>query len=67
MLVAIPPKISVSTFMGYLKGKSALMIFEKYAQLKYKYGNWEFWAEGYYSLATGGYTPSANHPLDGWS
>ncbi len=39
MLVAIPPKISVSAFMGYLKGKSALMIFEKHAQLKYKYGN----------------------------
>ncbi|MBA9086571.1 REP element-mobilizing transposase RayT [Fontibacillus solani] len=48
MLVAIPPKISVSSFMGYLKGKSALMIFEKHANLKYKYGNRKFWAEGYY-------------------
>ena len=48
MLVTIPPKISVSSFMGYLKGKSALMIFDKHANLKYKYGNRHFWAEGYY-------------------
>ena len=47
MLVSIPPKISVSSFMGYLKGKSALMIFDKHANLKYKYGNRHFWAEGY--------------------
>ena len=48
MLVSIPPKISVSTFMGYLKGKSSLMIFDRYANLKYKYGNRTFWCRGYY-------------------
>ena len=48
MLVSIPPKISVSTFMGYLKGKSSLMIFDRYANLKYKYGNRAFWCRGYY-------------------
>ena len=48
MLVSIPPKYSVSQIMGYLKGKSSLMIFEKYANLKYKYGNRHFWARGYY-------------------
>ena len=47
MLVMIPPKKSVSAFMGYLKGKSVLMIFEKYANLKYKYENRHFWTEGY--------------------
>ena len=48
MLVSIPPKISVSSFMGYLKGKSSLMIFDKHANLKYKYGNRHFWCRGYY-------------------
>lgn len=48
MLVSIPPKIAVSTFMGYLKGKSSLMIFDKHANLKYKYGNRNFWCSGYY-------------------
>ena len=48
MLVSIPPKISVSSFMGYLKGKSSLMIFDKHANLKYKYGNREFWCREYY-------------------
>ena len=48
MLVSIPPKYSVSQLMGYLKGKSSLMIFEKYANLKYKYGNRHFWCRGYY-------------------
>ena len=48
MLVSIPPNISVSQFMGYLKGKSSLMIFDKYANLKYKYGNRHFWCRGYY-------------------
>ena len=100
MLVSIPPKISVSTFMGYLKGKSALMIYDKHANLKYKFGNRHFWAEGYYVSTVGlneatikkyiqeqekadiamdklsvkeyedpfrAYSPSANHPLDGWS
>ena len=48
MLVAIPPKLSVSEFMGYLKGKSALMIFDRFAHLKYRYGNRQFWCRGYY-------------------
>lgn len=48
MLVSIPPKLSVSQFMGYLKGKSSLMIFDKHANLKYKYGNRQFWCKGYY-------------------
>ena len=53
LLVSIPPKISVSSFMGYLKGKSALMMFDKHANLKYKYGNRHFWAEGYYVSTVG--------------
>ena len=53
MLVSIRPKMSVSSFMGYLKGKSALMIFDKHANLKYKYGNRHFWAEGYYVSTVG--------------
>ena len=48
MLVSIPPKYSVSQFMGYLKGKSSLMIFDRHANLKYKYGNRQFWCKGYY-------------------
>ena len=48
MLITIPPKYSVSQIMGYLKGKSSLMIYEKYANLKYKYGNRHFWCRGYY-------------------
>ena len=53
ILVSVPPKISISAFMGYLKGKSALMIFDKHANLKYKYGNRHFWAEGYYVSTVG--------------
>jgi putative transposase len=48
LLVSIPPHLSVSQFMGYLKGKSALMIFDRHANLKYKYGNRHFWCRGYY-------------------
>jgi putative transposase len=48
MLVSIPPKLSVSAFVGYLKGKSSLMIFDRHANLKYKYGNRKFWCTGYY-------------------
>ena len=48
MLLSIPPKYSVSSVMGYLKGKSALMIFERHANLKYKYGNRHFWCRGYF-------------------
>ena len=48
MLVSIPPKISVSSFVGYLKGKSSLTIFDRHANLKYRYGNRKFWCKGYY-------------------
>ena len=53
LLVSIPPKLSVSSFMGYLKGKSSLMIFDKHANLKYRFGNRKFWAEGYYVSTVG--------------
>lgn len=53
MLVKIPPKIAVSSFMGYLKGKSSLIIFERHANLKYKYGNRNFWAKGFYVTTVG--------------
>ena len=53
MLLKIPPKISISSFMGYLKGKSSLMIFEEYANLKYNYGNRHFWTQGYYVSTVG--------------
>ena len=48
MLVEIPPKIAVSSFMGYLKGKSSTMLYEQFGELKYKYRNREFWRRGYY-------------------
>ncbi len=48
MLISIPPKYSISQIVGYLKGKSSLMIFDKFANLKYKYGNRHFWCKGYY-------------------
>ena len=48
MLVSIPPHLSVAQFMGYLKGKSMLMIFDRHANLKYKYGSRHFWCRGYY-------------------
>jgi len=53
LLMSIPPKYSVSSVMGYLKGKSALMIFERHANLKYKYGNRHFWCGGYYVSTVG--------------
>ena len=53
MLVSIPPKYSVAQIVGYLKGKSSLMIFEKYANMKYKYGNRHFWCRGYYVDSVG--------------
>jgi len=53
MLVEIPPKVSVSGFVGYLKGKSSLMIYEKYKSLQFKYRNREFWCRGYYVDTTG--------------
>ena len=48
MLISLPPKYSVSAFMGYLKGKSSLMIFDKFANLKYRYGNRQFWCRGFF-------------------
>ena len=59
MLVSIPPKYSVAQIMGYLKGKSSLMIFEKYANLKYKYGNRHFWCRGYYVSTVGANMPNS--------
>ena len=53
ILVSIPPKLSVASFVGYLKGKSALMMFEKHANLKYRYGNRHFWSRGYYVSTVG--------------
>lgn len=53
LLVEIPPKMSVSSFMGYLKGKSVMMIFNRHANLKYKFGNRNFWATGYYVSTVG--------------
>ena len=53
LLVKIPPKYSVSSFMGYLKGKSALMIFDRHANLKYKFGSRHFWSRGYYVSTVG--------------
>ncbi len=54
MLVSRPPKLAVADFMGYLKGKSTLMMFERHANLKYKYGRRVFWAKGYYVNTVGG-------------
>ena len=53
LLLSIPPKYSISQIMGYLKGKSAMMIFERHANLKYKFSNRYFWAEGYYVSTVG--------------
>ena len=53
LLLSIPPKYSISQIMGYLKGKSAMMIFERHSNLKYKFGNRHFWAEGYYVSTVG--------------
>ena len=55
MLISIPPKYSVAQIMGYLKGKSSLMIFDRHANLKYKYGNRHFWCRGYYVDTVGKY------------
>ena len=53
MYVSIPPKMSISSFVGYLKGKSTLIIFERHANLKYKYGNRTFWCRGFYVSTVG--------------
>ena len=68
ILVAIPPKISVSGFMGYLKGKSSLLIFQKYGNMKFAYRNREFWCRGYYVDTVGKNTKAIaeyiKHQLD---
>ena len=53
LLISIPPKMNISSFMGYLKGKSSMMIFKDHANLRYKYGNCNFWATGYYVSTVG--------------
>ncbi len=53
LLLSIPPKVNISSFMGYLKGKSSMMIFKDHANLRYKYGNCNFWATGYYVSTVG--------------
>jgi putative transposase len=53
LLLSIPPKYSISAIMGYIKGKSAMMIFDRHSNLKYKFGNRKFWAEGYYVSTVG--------------
>ena len=53
MLISFPPKYSIAQVVGYLKGKSSLMIFDKFANLKYKYGNRHFWCKGYYISTVG--------------
>ena len=60
MLVSIPPYISIAQFMGYLKGKSSLMIFDRHANLKYKYGSRNFWCRGYYVDTVGKNTKAIN-------
>lgn len=64
MLVRIPPKYSVSQIVGYLKGKSSLMIFDKFANLKYKYGNRHFWCRGYYVDTVGKNTKKIKEYID---
>ena len=64
MLVSIPPKYSIAQIMGYLKGKSSLMIFDKHANLKYRYGNREFWCRGYYVDTTGKNTKAVREYIE---
>ncbi|EFB76474.1 transposase-like protein [Subdoligranulum variabile DSM 15176] len=61
MLVSIPPKLAVADFVGYFKGKSTLMIFEKRANIKYKYGRRVFWSKGYYVNTVGGQEAAIKH------
>ena len=65
LLLSIPPKYCVFSFMGYLKGKSAMMIFEKHGNLKYKFGNRHFWATGYYWDVTS--APNFSNPHEHWN
>ena len=65
MLVSIPPKMSVSGFMGYLKGKSALLIFQKWGNMKFAYRNREFWCKGYYVDTVGKNTKAIKEYIAG--
>ena len=65
MLLEIPPKLSVSSFMGYLKGKSSLMIYEQFGDLKFKYRNREFWCRGYYVDTVGKNTKKIEEYIKG--
>ena len=68
MLISIPPKVSVSSFMGYLKGKSSVLLYEQFGELQYKYRNREFWCRGYYVDTVGKNTKAIaeyiKHQLD---
>ena len=64
MLVEIPPKMGVSGFMGFLKGKSSLMIYEKFGNMKFKYRNREFWCRGYYVDTVGKNTEAIRQYID---
>ena len=64
MLVCIPPHLSVAQYMGYLKSKSSLMIFDQHANLKYKYGNRHFWCRGYYVDTVGKYEKAIKEYID---
>ena len=64
MLVEIPPKISVSSFMGYLKGKSSTMLYEQFGESKYKYRSREFWCKGYYVDTTGKNTAAIKNYIE---
>ena len=65
MLISIPPKMSVSGFMGYLKGKSSLMIFQKFGNMKFAYRNREFWCKGYYVDTVGKNTKAITEYIEG--
>ena len=62
--VAIPPKISISNFMGYLKGKSSLMLFQRFGNMKFAYRNREFWCKGYYVDTTGKNTAAIKNYIE---
>ena len=64
MLVSIPPHLSVASFMGFLKGKSSLMIYEKFGNMKFKYRNREFWCRGYYVDTVGKNTEAIRQYID---
>ena len=66
MFVEIPPKLSISSFMGYLKGKSSVMIYEKWGNMKFKYRNRQFWCRGYYVDTVGKNAIAIRRYIDNW-